>query len=229
MVAAVKAKPAAECLEAILGGHDWNGSRTAVQEVVGKYLARLFAGRGTLLSLGVKKTGSHTKQVTPPAGPNGDAPITTTTPTAERDTACQCCQLKSSKQHNKMLLCDGCQRGYHQHCLKKPLAKIPKGDWLCPGCEAQEACGAQKRAPASSNECPPATGQACVVCCDPGDAGKMLLCDSCDCGYHWYCVGENHRRVPRGTWQCPGCRPGGTLPAHRGARAHGACATAGAQ
>jgi hypothetical protein len=58
----------------------------------------------------------------------------------------------------------------------------------------------------------------------------MLLCDSCDCGFHWYCVlGENHRRVLRGTWHCPGCRPGGTLPARRGARAHGACATAGAQ
>ncbi len=46
-VAEVKAKPAADCLEAILGSHDWNGSRTAVQEVVGnigKYLARLLVG-----------------------------------------------------------------------------------------------------------------------------------------------------------------------------------------
>jgi hypothetical protein len=34
-VAEVKAKPAADCLEAILGSHDWNASRTAVQEVVG--------------------------------------------------------------------------------------------------------------------------------------------------------------------------------------------------
>jgi hypothetical protein len=47
-VAAVKAKPAADCLEAILGSHDWNGSRTAVQEVVGKYLARLLVGRNTI-------------------------------------------------------------------------------------------------------------------------------------------------------------------------------------
>jgi hypothetical protein len=38
-----------------------------------------------------------------------------------------------------------------------------------------------------------------------------------------YCAGENHRRVQRGTWQCPGCRPGGTLPAHRGARAPPQC------
>jgi hypothetical protein len=227
VVAAVKAKPTAECLEAILGSHDWNGSRTAVQEVVGKYLARLLAGRSTMLGLGVKATGRD-KEVAPPAGPQRDMPTAAASPAAERDTACQCCQLKSSRRHNQMLLCDGCQRGYHQHCLQKPLAKVPKGDWLCPGCEAQAASGAQKRTPTNS-ECPPATGQACVVCCDPGDAGKMLLCDSCDCGYHWYCLGENHRRVPRGTWHCPGCRPGGTLPAHRGARAHGACATAGAQ
>ena len=55
-VAAVKAKPAADCLEAILGSHDWNGSRTAVQEVVGKYLARLLVGRNTMLGLHVKAT-----------------------------------------------------------------------------------------------------------------------------------------------------------------------------
>ncbi len=72
--------------------------------------------------------------------------------------------------------------------------------------------------------------------------GRLVLCaairmlEKCCCAIvvtaastHWYCVGENHRRVPRGTWHCPGCRPGGTLPARRGARAHGACATAGAQ
>ena len=150
------------------------------------------------------------KQMAPPVGPEHDMPTNAVSQVAERDTACQCCQLRSSKQHNQMLLCDGCQRGFHQHCLQQPLATVPKGDWLCPGCEVQEANGAQKRAPAGG-ACPPATGQACVVCCDPGDAGKMLLCDSCDCGFHWYCVGENHRRVPRGTWHCPGCRPGGTL------------------
>jgi hypothetical protein len=138
----------------------------------------------------------------PPVGPEHDMTTNAVSQVAERDTACQCCQLRSSKQHNQMLLCDGCQRGFHQHCLQQPLATVPKGDWLCPGCEVQEANGAQKRAPAGG-ACPPATGQACVVCCDPGDAGKMLLCDSCDCGFHWYCVGENHRRVPRGTWHCP--------------------------
>lgn len=66
-VAEVKAKPAADCLEAILGSHDWNGSRTAVQEVVGKYLARLLVGRNTMLGLDVKATDGD-KQMAPPPG-----------------------------------------------------------------------------------------------------------------------------------------------------------------
>jgi hypothetical protein len=72
-VAEVKAKPAADCLEAILGSHDWNGSRTAVQEVVGKYLARLLVGRNTMLGLDVKATDGD-KQMAPPVGPGHDMP-----------------------------------------------------------------------------------------------------------------------------------------------------------
>ncbi len=123
-VAAVKAKPAADCLEAILGSHDWNGSRTAVQEVVGKYLARLLVGRNTI------KATDGDKQMAPPVGPGHDMPTNAASQVAERDTARQCCQLRSSKQHNQMLLCDGCQRGFHQHCFQQPLATVPKGDWL---------------------------------------------------------------------------------------------------
>ena len=128
-VAAVKAKPAADCLEAILGSHDWNGSRTAVQEVVGKYLARLLVGRNTMLGLHVKATDGE-KQMAPPVGPEHDMTTNAVSQVAERDTACQCCQLRSSKQHNQMLLCDGCQRGFHQHCLQQPLATVPKGHRL---------------------------------------------------------------------------------------------------
>jgi hypothetical protein len=74
-VAAVKAKPAADCLEAILGSHDWNGSRTAVQEVVGKYLARLLVCRNTMLGLDVKSTDGD-KQMAPPLQPGPTWPRT---------------------------------------------------------------------------------------------------------------------------------------------------------
>lgn len=37
-----------------------------------------------------------------------------------------------------MLLCDGCDDSYHTFCLMPPLAEIPKGDWRCPKCVAEE-------------------------------------------------------------------------------------------
>lgn len=33
-----------------------------------------------------------------------------------------------------MLLCDGCDVGYHIHCLAPPLEDIPDGDWFCHAC-----------------------------------------------------------------------------------------------
>ena len=54
-----------------MGSHDWNGSRTAVQEVVGKYLARLLVGRNTMLGLDVKATDGD-MQMAPPVDPGHD-------------------------------------------------------------------------------------------------------------------------------------------------------------
>ncbi len=33
-----------------------------------------------------------------------------------------------------MLLCDGCDQGYHIECLTPPLSHIPIGNWFCVGC-----------------------------------------------------------------------------------------------
>ncbi|XP_063389796.1 lysine-specific demethylase 5-like [Cydia fagiglandana] len=38
----------------------------------------------------------------------------------------------------QMLLCDGCDDSYHTFCLVPPLAIVPKGDWRCPVCLAEE-------------------------------------------------------------------------------------------
>ena len=52
----------------------------------------------------------------------------------EKATACESC---GSKQLDLgMLLCDGCERGWHMRCLRPPLAEVPTGAWLCPGCRA---------------------------------------------------------------------------------------------
>ncbi|XP_056373831.1 lysine-specific demethylase 5A [Hyla sarda] len=38
----------------------------------------------------------------------------------------------------KLLLCDGCDDSYHTFCLIPPLPEVPKGDWRCPKCIAEE-------------------------------------------------------------------------------------------
>lgn len=40
---------------------------------------------------------------------------------------CQFCQ--SGENEDKLLLCDGCDRGYHTYCFKPQMEKIPEGDW----------------------------------------------------------------------------------------------------
>ena len=37
-----------------------------------------------------------------------------------------------------MLLCDGCDRGFHMSCLKPALKRIPQGDWYCKDCRPME-------------------------------------------------------------------------------------------
>ena len=38
----------------------------------------------------------------------------------------------------KMLLCDGCDRGFHMYCLNPPVKKVPEGDWYCADCRPKE-------------------------------------------------------------------------------------------
>ena len=41
-----------------------------------------------------------------------------------------------------MLLCDGCDKGFHIYCLARPMLEVPDGDWFCKRCSdksAQEA------------------------------------------------------------------------------------------
>ena len=49
-----------------------------------------------------------------------------------------------------MLVCDGCDLGYHTYCLRPKLTAIPKGKWFCPGCvERTEAAAALEAATAA--------------------------------------------------------------------------------
>uniref|UniRef100_A0A7N6BMC8 [histone H3]-trimethyl-L-lysine(4) demethylase n=1 Tax=Anabas testudineus TaxID=64144 RepID=A0A7N6BMC8_ANATE len=49
-----------------------------------------------------------------------------------------CLVCGSGGDEDRLLLCDGCDDSYHTFCLIPPLHDVPKGDWRCPKCLAQE-------------------------------------------------------------------------------------------
>ncbi|XP_077953968.1 uncharacterized protein LOC120812246 isoform X3 [Gasterosteus aculeatus] len=49
-------------------------------------------------------------------------------------TRCEVC--RGSDHEDRLLLCDGCDAGYHMECLTPPLDSVPVEEWFCPGCEA---------------------------------------------------------------------------------------------
>jgi len=46
---------------------------------------------------------------------------------------CRVCRRKGDEE--QMLLCDGCDRGFHMYCLKPALKNVPKGKWFCVDCK----------------------------------------------------------------------------------------------
>ena len=47
-------------------------------------------------------------------------------------TYCEVC--RSPNNEETMLLCDGCNLGYHMECLNPPLTEIPEGEFFCDNC-----------------------------------------------------------------------------------------------
>ena len=64
---------------------------------------------------------------------------------------CEQCGGTESLRDNAIVICDRCDHGYHQHCLKPKLDKVPKYGWICPHCcraVADAAKDAPEREPA---------------------------------------------------------------------------------
>ncbi|XP_018621294.1 PHD and RING finger domain-containing protein 1 [Scleropages formosus] len=49
-------------------------------------------------------------------------------------TNCEVCGR--SDREDRLLLCDGCDAGYHMECLTPPLNSVPVEEWFCPECAA---------------------------------------------------------------------------------------------
>ncbi|KAK7881660.1 hypothetical protein WMY93_030069 [Mugilogobius chulae] len=50
---------------------------------------------------------------------------------------CQVC--RKGDNDDCLLLCDGCDRGFHMYCLRPKMTQVPEGDWFCPTCKAENA------------------------------------------------------------------------------------------
>ncbi|NWH92014.1 PHRF1 protein, partial [Aegithalos caudatus] len=62
-------------------------------------------------------------------------------PDGEDDpTFCEVCGR--SDREDRLLLCDGCDAGYHMECLNPPLSEVPVDEWFCPACAPMGANGA---------------------------------------------------------------------------------------
>ena len=55
----------------------------------------------------------------------------------------------------------------------------------------------------------------CEACGRDDDEDSMLLCDSCDRGYHMTCLTPPLLDVPEGSWFCPECSSGRAVAAPR--------------
>ena len=61
---------------------------------------------------------------------------------AEDVTYCEVCHR--CDREDRMLLCDGCDRGYHCECLNPRIETIPEGQWFCVNCR-QENTNTRRR------------------------------------------------------------------------------------
>jgi len=99
--------------------------------------------------------------------------------------SCQFCHCGDNEE--ALLLCDGCDKGYHTYCFKPPITDIPEGDWYCFECINK------------------ATGLRHCLVCGSQEEKHLILCATCPRAYHADCIQPNMAKTPRGKWHCPGC------------------------
>ena len=93
---------------------------------------------------------------------------------------------KGKARLDKLVVCGGCERAYHVTCLNPRPTGI-EDPWYC------------------SEECVSMSMLQCQLCGNAENDEQMLLCDSCDRGYHMFCLIPPLKIVPEGDWNCPMC------------------------
>nr|CAZ96095.1 histone-lysine N-methyltransferase [Saccharum hybrid cultivar R570] len=63
------------------------------------------------------------------------------------DVRCEACG--SGEAAPELMLCDGCDCGFHIFCLRPILPRVPAGDWYCPSCRGPASSKSQSAAAAA--------------------------------------------------------------------------------
>jgi hypothetical protein len=99
-------------------------------------------------------------------------------------------QLKFSQKKHVMMLCDGCNGGFHLVCVKKTIDKtcaVPQTKtWYCHMCAVPcEQCN-------KFDEYGPASR-------------RLLRCRTCAKSWHMHCLHKKLTDEPKGSWRCLAC------------------------
>lgn len=108
---------------------------------------------------------------------------------------CQFCH--SGDNEDKLLLCDGCDRGYHTYCFRPKMENIPDGDWwvvhLAHYILSSNSTSRQSvtNVPYYSRYCHEcmnkATGERNCLVCGKRAGKNLVLCELCPRAYHTDC------------------------------------------
>ena len=89
-------------------------------------------------------------------------------------------------KREELLSCSECGNSGHPSCLQYSPAlvtRIKVEPWLCLECKK------------------------CMSCDQAANADDLLICDSCDKGFHMECLEPPLSKLPEGRWICPICVP----------------------
>ena len=81
---------------------------------------------------------------------------------------CQLCDCGDNE--DELLLCDGCDKGFHTYCFKPKLDDIPDGDWYCYECVNK------------------ATNLKHCLVCGKVEGKNLVPCITCPRAYHISCL-----------------------------------------